>query len=273
MNLILLLILFIITGIVTGIIAGMLGIGGGTIFVPVLYTLLPLTFVNNNQLTYIVIGTSLFCIAVASFSSGTNHYLSKNVNLKLASLLAIGSIISSFLTVFFVIKVKPLYLQYIFVIIFLLIAVKMFFGKDNSNKNDSASKKTLNIYSSILFGFVVGIFSAFTGLGGGVLFVPILIYLFGLKTKTAIGTSSLAIFATATAAAVSYGFPHVQGDLPLYQFGYVNLLAGIPIGLGAVFGAYIGVKITLKTRSEKLRRYFSILLLIVIVKIAIGILH
>lgn len=270
MNLILIIILFIFTGLLAGFIAGMLGVGGGIIFVPALYTLLPLTLINNNQLTYIVIGTSLFCITVTSFSSGLNHYFSDNVNLKLASLLALGSVISSFLSAYFVINMKPLYLQYTFAFVFILIAVKMFFGKSNSVKENSKPKKSLKIYFTIFFGFLVGIFSAFTGLGGGIIFVPVLIYFFGLKTKTAIGTSSAVIFATALAASVSYGFHNIHDNLLSYQHGYINLLAGVPIGISAVLGAYFGVKLTLRTKSDRLKKYFSILLLIVVIKITIG---
>ncbi len=270
MNVILLIILFIITGLLTGILAGMLGVGGGIIFVPALYSLLPLTSINNNHITYTVIGTSLFCIAITSLSSGANHYHSKNVNLNLSLLLALGSIISSFLTVYFVITINPIFLKYLFTVVFILIAVKMFFGKNNSDKQYFDVSKSKNIYLSILFGLLVGVFSAFTGLGGGILFVPILIYFFGLKTKTAIGTSALAIFATTLAAAISYGFRNVQVDLSFLQFGYINLLAGIPIGLCAAFGAYIGVKINLKTNSDKLKKYFSILLLIVVLKLTLS---
>ncbi len=263
-------ILFIITGLLTGIIAGMLGVGGGIIFVPALYALLPLTFINPNHLTYIVIGTSLFCIAVTSFSSGINHYFSKNVDFKIAALLALGSITSSILSVYFVLNIKPTYLQYIFAAVFILIALKMFLGNDDSNKIELVINRSRNIYFSILFGLLVGIFSAFTGLGGGILFVPILIYFFGLKTRKAIGTSSVAIFATTLTAAITYGLHHIVGKEAFLQIGYIYLLAGIPIGLSAALGAYLGVKITLKTQPEKLRRYFSILLLIVVIKITIG---
>jgi uncharacterized membrane protein YfcA len=256
----------------TGIIAGMLGVGGGIIFVPALYVLLPLTIINPNHLTYIVIGTSLFCIALTSFSSGINHYNSNNVDFKYAALLALGSISSSILSVYFVLNIKPTYLQYIFSVVFILIALKMFLGNDYSNKIDLAGKKFHKIYFPILFGLLVGIFSTFTGLGGGILFVPILIYFFGLKTKKAIGTSSVVIFATTLAAAITYGLHYIAVKESFLQIGYIYLLAGIPIGLSAALGAYLGVKITLKTQPAKLRRYFSVLLLIVVIKITIGLL-
>lgn len=270
MSPVLLIVIFIIVGILAGILAGMLGVGGGIIFVPALYSMLPLFNVNHNQLSYIVIGTSLFCIAITSFSSALNHYILKNVNLKFAILLSIGSITSSLLSVYYVVLIDPKILHYIFAVVFIAVAIRMFF----SSKTNEQQKNEHYLKSgyAVLFGVFVGIFIAFTGLGGGVLIVPILIYIFGVKTKTAIGTSALTIFATTIAAAISFSFHSANGNANFLQVGFVYLLAGIPIGLGAAFGARQGVKLAVKSHPEKLKKYFSVLLIIIVVKITIGLL-
>ncbi len=270
MSFIILLILFLITGLLTGVLAGMLGIGGGLIFVPVLYLLLPFTPIDKTQISYIVIGTSLFAAAITSISSGANHYLSKNVEKRKALFLAAGSVLSSVIATFFVIKVKPFYLQLIFALVFVIIALKMF-SERNRKKNDKKNDPViLHNYYAVLFGLVVGIFAAFTGLGGGILFVPVLTYLFGVDIKKAIGTSSFVISLTGVAAAIAYAFHIPKGSIAPFQIGYIYFLAGLPLAIGSAVGAVKGVKIVLGSSSEKMKKIFSILLILVVIKILLG---
>ncbi len=244
----------------------MLGIGGGVIFVPVLYLLLPFTPIDKSQVSYIVIGTSLFSAAITSISSAANHFLRNNVEKKKALYLALGSITSSIISTFLVIKVDPFVLQLIFAAVFIVIAAKML-AEGSGEKTGKQSTQLLKNYYGILFGFVVGIFAAFTGLGGGVLFVPVLTYLLGVEFKKAIGTSSLVISLTGVAAAVAYAFHKPAGIIAPLQFGYVYLIAGLPLALGAAAGAYFGVKIVLGSQAKSIKKVFSALLIIAVIKI------
>ncbi len=271
MSFIVISILFFITGLFTGILAGMLGIGGGLIFVPILYLLLPFTPIDKAQISYIAIGTSLFSAAITSISSGANHYLAKNVEKRKALFLAIGSVISSIIASFLVIKVEPFYLKLIFGLVFVIISVKMFSERNSKNKKQIKDTIILHEYFAIFFGFLIGIFAAFTGLGGGILFVPVLTFLFGVNIKKAIGTSSLVISITGVAAASAYATHIPKGSIAPFQFGYIYFVAGLPLSIGAAIGAIKGVKIVLGSSSEKIKKIFSILLVLIVVKILLGI--
>lgn len=244
----------------------MLGIGGGLIFVPVLYLLLPYTPVDRTQIAYIVIGTSLFSAAITSISSAANHFIRHNVDIRKASYAAMGSIVSSIISSFIVIKISSFALQVIFAVVFLFIAVKMFTEGDKKRGGTKEQQK-LSDYFGILFGFAVGIFAAFTGLGGGVLFVPILCYILGLEFKKAIGTSSLIISVTGIAASIAYAFHKPTGFIAPFQYGYVYLAAGLPLSLGAAAGAYFGVKIVLGSQTKTIKKAFLVLLIIAVIKI------
>lgn len=248
----------------------MLGIGGGLIFVPILYLLLPFTPIDKGQISYIVIGTSLFSAAIASISSGANHYLSKNVETKKALFLAAGSVISSVIASFLVIKVEPFYLKIIFAFVFVIIAFKMFSERNSKNNKQNKKHIILHNYFAVLFGLVVGIFAAFTGLGGGILFVPILTYLFGVDIKKAIGTSSFVISITGIAAAIAYALHVPKGTIAPFQYGFIYLAAGLPLAIGAAIGAVKGVKIVLGSSSEKMKKIFSFLLILIVFKILLG---
>jgi uncharacterized membrane protein YfcA len=109
------------------------------------------------------------------------------------------------------------------------------------------------------------------GIGGGLLNVPLLVYVLGRKTRKAIGTSSLLIIPTAAIGFVAY-----LAGLALRPTGFAwpNAYVLIPLLMPVVFvGAYVGSRwglATLKTRSVAL--IFIIVLFIAAVKLLIDLL-
>jgi uncharacterized membrane protein YfcA len=82
----------------------------------------------------------------------------------------------------------------------------------------------------VAIGLVAGVFSAFFGVGGGIVVVPLLILLVGLPERAATATSLLAIAITAAAGVVVYG---LRGEVDV---GYAALV-GIPAAVGALAGS------------------------------------
>ena len=115
-----------------------------------------------------------------------------------------------------------------------------------------------NVMLALLLGFIVGLIAAFFGIGGGVLFVPILIIIFNLPPTIAVGTSLLAIFITSTSSTIAYA----RQKKIYYKLGLILEMASVP---GAVIGAYITTIIP----GEYLKKVFSIFLVFV----AINIMH
>lgn len=81
----------------------------------------------------------------------------------------------------------------------------------------------------VAIGLAAGVFSAFFGVGGGILAVPLLILLAAVPERAATATSLLAIAITASAGAVVFG---LRGEV---QVGYA-LLVGLPAAVGALAG-------------------------------------
>lgn len=260
-------ILFLAAGLAVGTLIGMMGIGGGLFFVPLLYFILPYSGITQAQLTYTVIGTSLFSAAIATLSSGANHLRFKNVELKKTLWLASGSTIFSFLSVFYVVHTKQIYLRIIFAMAFILIALKMMLENKNRADTLNNSAQKLPNYSLFFFGGAAGIFSAYAGLGGGIIYVPLLNYFFGLNIKKAIGTSASVVALTTLAASISFSIQIPLLSSVQYQIGYVYLLAAVPLGAGAAVGAFKGVKLSLGTSDKKLRKIFSFLIILAVLKI------
>jgi uncharacterized protein len=81
----------------------------------------------------------------------------------------------------------------------------------------------------VAIGLAAGVFSAFFGVGGGIIAVPLLILVAGLPERAATATSLLAIAVTASAGVVVFG---LRGEV---EVGYAALV-GIPAAVGAVAG-------------------------------------
>ncbi len=81
----------------------------------------------------------------------------------------------------------------------------------------------------VAIGLAAGVFSAFFGVGGGIIAVPLLILVAGLPERTATATSLLAIAITASAGVVVFG---LRGEV---EVGHAALV-GIPAAAGALAG-------------------------------------
>jgi uncharacterized membrane protein YfcA len=88
-------------------------------------------------------------------------------------------------------------------------------------------------FVSILAGFL----GALTGLGGGVVIIPVLTLLFGVDIRYAMGASLVSVIATSSGAAIAY----VREGLSNIRIG---MFLEIATTLGAIFGAYLTAKVS-----------------------------
>ena len=99
-------------------------------------------------------------------------------------------------------------------------------------------------------GIIVGILSSVSGLGGGFMIVPLLIFL-GREAKLAVGTSFVFILVVAISSIIAH-----------YRLGNVDVKTGLMLGLGGVIGAQIGPQILQHVSEQNFKRIFSVLLVI-----------
>jgi uncharacterized membrane protein YfcA len=88
----------------------------------------------------------------------------------------------------------------------------------------------------LLIGFVAGIFSALFGVGGGIVIVPLLLFLLAFDQRRASATSLAAILVASVSGAVTYA---VHGEVK----PGAALLVGVPAMLGVVVGAALQQRI------------------------------
>jgi uncharacterized protein len=110
--------------------------------------------------------------------------------------------------------------------------------------------------AAILLGVAAGVLAGLFGVGGGILFVPVLVAL-GLSQHEATGTSLLAIVPTV-----------VAGTWTQQRYGNVRWRAALVIGVAAAVAAQGGAFLAESLPERLLRRMFAIFLVLVAIQIA-----
>jgi uncharacterized protein len=104
--------------------------------------------------------------------------------------------------------------------------------------------------TGIAIGLVAGVLSGLFGIGGGIIIVPVLVYI-GLSQKEATGTSLAALLMpVAILGVIEYGRRHE-----------IRVPYSIGIAMGLFVGAYFGAVLAGKLSNQTLQRGFGVLLL------------
>jgi len=105
----------------------------------------------------------------------------------------------------------------------------------------------------IVLGVVAGMASGLIGIGGGIIVVPALIYIFGFSQHAAQGTT-LAMLIPPIGLLATWAY---------YKQGYVNIPVAGLLCLGFVLGGYFGAKLAIGFPEVMLRKIFGVCLLVI----------
>ena len=229
----------ILLGFAAGILGSILGLGGGIIIVPILTFLgIPPTTAASNSLF------AAFSNAVASTISYSKQKRIKfSLGLKLGLLSIPGAILGAIIST----DVAPDIFKILFGFVLIASAVYVFLRKNLESKEKSLSKQVIVFVISA--SFFAGIISAFFGIGGGIIFVPLMVVGMGMTMKMSAPTSQMILLFSSFSGIISHSF---LGHPDFIQSG---ILAG-----GSFVGGLVGARISLEIKE----RYLQILIVIVI---------
>lgn len=105
-----------------------------------------------------------------------------------------------------------------------------------------------NVFLLVAAGVVVGVGASFTGLGGGFLMVPLLLFL-GFSAQQAVGTSFMAILVISISALAAHG-----------KLANVDYRLGIALGIGGIIGAQIGARLVEHVSTGSFKKIFAFVL-------------
>ena len=98
--------------------------------------------------------------------------------------------------------------------------------------------------------FAAGFLGALTGLGGGVVLIPLLTLVFHVDIRYAIGASLISVIATSSGAAAAY-----------VREGYSNVRIGMFLEIATTFGALLGAYLAIVVPTRALAVIFGVVLI------------
>ncbi len=112
----------------------------------------------------------------------------------------------------------------------------------------------------IILGVFAGTIGGLVGIGGGVVIVPALIYIFGMTQQSAQGTTlALLVPPIGILAALTY-----------YKQGFVDIRYAALICVGFVIGGLIGSKLAIRIPTEMLSKIFAVTVIAIGIKMLLG---
>ncbi len=246
------------TGVFAGVLAGLLGLGGGIVIVPILFFLFQSFGVSSESAMLVATATSLATIVPTSISAIHSHNQKGNVDFALLKRWAVCILIGVMGGSWLVTRVDGTILTVMFGVIAVLSALNMLFRTGKSALYQKLPGKAGQAVISTCIGF----FSSMVGIGGGTISVPLLT-LYNYPTHKAVGTAAaigLIISLPATLTMLTLG--STPSDAPAGTFGLVNLFGFLCIVPLTVLSAPVGVSLAAKLDAVKLKRIFSLVLLL-----------
>ncbi|MGA1846566.1 sulfite exporter TauE/SafE family protein [Deferribacter abyssi] len=261
-------VLLFISGFIIGLLSAFLGIGGGSIIVPVL------TLVFHIPI-HVAIATSLVSVIFAS-SNASASYVKKGItNLRLGLFLEIVTTIFAIIGGIISVSISEKYLFISFGTVLLITAyfyiknIKSggqekkinFFSKQKSIFSGKYFDERLNkeiyympvnlLLTSTISG-IAGLLSGMLGIGGGVFKVPAMNLVSKIPIKVATTTSNFMMTLTAAAASVVY-----------LKTNLINPVIASFVVLGVFLGSKIGIRFFPKLKDSKIKILFTIFLIVI----------
>jgi hypothetical protein len=245
----------IVMGGLAGVMAGLLGIGGGALIVPVLVMVFESQHVNPDVIMQAALGTSMATIVFTAVSSVLAHQRRGAVHWPIFRQITPGIVIGSFAGTAIVHVLASRTLRIMFVVFMFLLAIQMARG---TMATAAHRRRFPGAPVTGAVGVVIGMLSAFFGIGGGSMSVPFMTWN-GIPARQAIATSAAIGFPIALSAAIGYIIAgwNVPG-LPPWSLGYVALPAFAGIVVASTAAAPFGARLAHRLSETTLRRIFAL---------------
>lgn len=248
---------YLLMGLLVGLFAGMLGIGGGTMLVPIMVFLFTAQHFTDDRVLHLALGTSLTSIVFTSMSSIRVHHQHRAVRWDIVRNASPGLVAGTLLGTFVADQLRSRYLAIFFVVFVYYSAVQLFMNVKPKPSRQLPGRTGMTVAS----GFI-GIVSSLVGAGGGLVSIP-LMTMCNVPMRNAVGTSAALGLPIALAGAVGYIYHGLgQDQLPPFSLGYVY----IPALVGTVIGTFVTVPAGAKSAHSMpvsmLKKIFAVILFI-----------
>jgi uncharacterized membrane protein YfcA len=267
-------------GAAVGFLSGMFGVGGGFMLTPFL--------ILSGIPASIAVATGANQIVATSVSGALAQWRRNNIDFRMGAVLIVGGVAGALVGVFLLKLLREagqagLIVSLTYVALLSAVGILMLAesirairrtraGKPASSRKPGQhiwihklplklrfprSRLYISAIPPLAIGLVVGLLTAFLGVGGGFIMVPAMIYLLRMPTNIVIGTSIFQIiFVTAVVTILHASFTYT-----------LDVVLALILATGGVIGGQFGVKAGQKVRGEHLRAMLGVMVLAVALRL------
>lgn len=258
----------VFTGIFGGILAGLTGIGGGIIYILALQFFLEKIGIPSSEIVQFTIANSILAVFFATLSANIKLFKLKEIYTKQILIVSSASILSSLLMLRYFVNTS-LYSKSTFDIIITLLLIYLLFKVIKKAVSISQNTELINAsnHHFLLGGIGGGIIASLSGLGGGVIMVPVFNTLIGLNSKTSRSISLGVITLTTMVMSINNLSQSPTSLLSsTTHYGYIIPSITLPVVTGVLLGGYIGVSLSKKLSGKSISTIYSVFLALFIIK-------
>ena len=227
--------------------------------VPFLYLVYAQTGVSLSAQTVVAHATSLGVAFVASTVGTWRYARARAIHWGPAATYSIPGIASAFLTARLLTRVSQAHwIRAVFGAFLLVTALDMARRAGRAaDSADQAQRAERSWIWLVLVGFVGGGLSALLGIGGGLIAVPVLLYVGRLPVKAVAPTALAGVCLTTLAGGLGYLTAGPGPQVSDLMAGFVDLRMALPLSLGALVTVPLGVRVQRRSSGPTLYWLFS----------------
>ena len=228
-------------GFAAGILGSMIGLGGGIIVVPVLTFLgFPPTAAASNSLF-----AALSNAVASTISYSRQKRIEYSVGWKLGVLSIPGTVLGAIVST----DAAPNIFKMLFGLVLVASAAYIFLRKRIKSGDKKLSSQM--VVFAVGASFFAGIISSFFGIGGGIIFVPLMVVGMGMAMKRAAPTSQMILL-----------FASFSGVMTHSLLGHPDFLQAGLLAIGSFIGGLVGARLSVEIKERYLQILVSVVILI-----------
>lgn len=235
------------------------GIGGGVLMVPFLYLVYSTADVSHSAQTVVAHATSLGVAFVTSTIGTWRYARARAIAWAPALAYALPGILTAFVVARVLTRVEEIEWVRAAFGIFLLLS-----GWDLSRRARRAGGEPLELPTEHSWGWLLavgclgGALSALLGIGGGLIAVPVLLYVGRLPVKAVAPTALAGVCLTTLSGALGYLTAGPGPPISSQMAGYLDLRMSLPLALGAAVTVPLGVRVNRRASAGTLYWVFAV---------------
>lgn len=262
--------LLLLCGSLGGFLAGLLGVGGGMLFIPVINEYLSHHPLSSDEIVKYTLANSIALVFMSGVSGIFRQYKMGTWDWKQSLSIGIPGAISSLLMSMAIEQgdwySKPRF-QTVFLGFLLLSIGNMIWGKSQPNTPIHSNQPNHNsLILPPLVGVIAGCVVSLSGLGGGIIMVPLfrMILKKPMHQATALSLSIVPILAITSL--IQYAVSGPAQGINSFQCGYLLGILLLPMVIGVLFFSSFGQKTAPRVPVLWLRVIFAVLSSIILIK-------